>query len=166
MTSSDVVGAAANKGPKYFREAGYASPTDPRDGLLQYALQTKLTSFQLLEESPDMLRDFNSWMGNTMGARNSWIDWFPIQDILLDGFSTDTALLVDVGAGKGHDLLAFHDKYPNHGRLVLQDLPPVIKAIEALDPAIDVMAYNFFTPQPVKGRIRSQSPIQSGSRRG
>ncbi|KAI1127812.1 S-adenosyl-L-methionine-dependent methyltransferase [Nemania abortiva] len=53
--------------------------------------------------------------------------------------------------GKGHDLLAFNTKHPGRGRLVLQDLPPVINATGSVDPGIEKMRYDFFTEQPVKG---------------
>lgn len=91
-------------------------------------------------------------MGNTMGARTYWVDWYPIQSRLLDGASPDTALLVDVGAGKGHDLLAYKEKFPNTGRLVLEDLAAVTDALEALDPAIEKVSYDFFTEQPIAGK--------------
>ena len=46
-------------------------------------------------------------------------------------------LLVDVGGGKGHDLIKFSTKYPSaRGRLVLQDLPSVIQNLEGLSPGI------------------------------
>ncbi|RYO90039.1 hypothetical protein DL762_002884 [Monosporascus cannonballus] len=91
------------------------------------------------------------FMGNTMGARTYWVDWFPVQERLLDGATADSALLVDVGGGRGHDLLAFHEKYPRQGRLVLQDLAPVIESTGDLDPAIERVSYDFFTEQPLKG---------------
>lgn len=146
-----MIGNAAVKGPKYFREAGYQCPTDPRNGLMQYAFQSKLSSFQLFSSKPEILRDFNLFMGNTMGARNYWIDWYPIQERLLDGFMPEQPLLVDVGGGKGHDLLAFHERYPAQGTLVLQDLASVIGSVQNINP-IKPMAYDFFTEQPVHGR--------------
>ncbi|KAI0011122.1 O-methyltransferase-domain-containing protein [Xylariaceae sp. FL0662B] len=145
-----IVGAAM-KAPKWLKETGYRCPTDPDDGLMQYAFETKLTTFQLFSSMPDVLKDFNTFMGNTMGARSYCVDWFPVQERLLDGASKEFALLVDVGAGKGHDIIAFHDKYPDRGLLVLQDLAAVTDHIENLDPAIKRMAYDFFTEQPVKG---------------
>jgi hypothetical protein len=146
-----IVGAAM-KAPKYLREAGHRCPTDPHDGFMQYAFQTKLNTFQLFSSLPQVFKDFNTFMGNTMGARSYWVDWFPVQEQLLDGLDKDSALVVDVGAGKGHDLVAFHSAYPNQGRLVLQDLPSVIDNVTGLDPAIELMAYDFFTEQPVRGR--------------
>ncbi|KAF3055593.1 Demethylsterigmatocystin 6-O-methyltransferase [Daldinia childiae] len=144
----DMVMGAASKAPKYLKEAGYRCPTDPNDGFMQYAFQTKLTTFQLFNSIPQVQKDFNNFMGSTLGSRKIWLDWYPIQE-LIDGAVPDSALLVDIGGGKGHDLIAFHERYPHKGRLVLQDF--VIDTIEELDPAIDPMYYDFFAEQPIKG---------------
>lgn len=146
-----IVGAAT-KAPKWLKESGHRCPTNPHDGFIQYAYQTKLNIFQLFSTMPDQMKDFNLFMGNTMGARDYWVDWFPVQERLIDGATKESALLVDVGAGKGHDLLAFHNKYPDQGLLVLQDLAAVTDNLEGLDPSIKPMAYDFFAEQPVKGK--------------
>ncbi|KAI0384612.1 putative O-methyltransferase [Hypomontagnella monticulosa] len=153
MVGEMLVGAA-HKSTKYLEEAGYRCPVDPHDGFLQYAYQTKLNVFQYFNTLPDVLKDFNLFMGNTMGARDYWVDWFPIEERLLMGATPakDSALLVDVGAGKGHDLMAFRKRYPRQeGRLILQDLAPVIDSIRDIDSAIECMIYDFFTGQPVTG---------------
>lgn len=151
---------AMRKAPKYFQEFGYRCPTDPHDGLMQYAFQTKLSTFDFFATLPAVFRDFNTFMGNTMGARGYWVDWFPVEDRLLtEDYDCNTALLVDVGAGKGHDLVAFHNKYPGLGRIVLQDLPNIIEGISQVDPAIELMEYDFFTEQPVKSTIPSPSAL-------
>ncbi|KAK6065241.1 Demethylsterigmatocystin 6-O-methyltransferase 8 [Seiridium cupressi] len=100
---------------------------------------------------PEVFDDFNTFMGSTMGARSYWFDWFPIQEQLIQASTRETPLLVDVGAGRGHDLLEFHSRFPNNGPLVLQDLPAVIESIRELDTAIEPMAYDFFNKQPIKG---------------
>ncbi|KAI0157909.1 putative O-methyltransferase [Hypoxylon sp. FL1284] len=148
---SEMVVASAVKAPKLMREAGYRCPTDPHDGFLQYAFQTKLNAFQLLATMPEVQRDFNMFMGNTMGARIYWVDWFPVKERLLDGATKDSALLVDVGGGKGHDIMVFHDRCPNQGTLVLQDLAAVTDSTRDLDPSIQLMTHDFFTAQPIKG---------------
>ncbi|KAI1733692.1 putative O-methyltransferase [Xylaria scruposa] len=148
--AGEMVVGAATKAPRYFKEAGYHCPTDPRDGLTQYAFQSKLSAFQLYSSMPGLLKDFNMFMGNTMGARSYWIDWYPVQERLLNGSMQELPLLVDVGGGKGHDLLAFHEKYPTQGRLVLQDLATVIESIRDIHP-IEPVAYDFFTEQPIHG---------------
>ncbi|KAI0410007.1 putative O-methyltransferase [Xylaria palmicola] len=129
---SEMIVRAASQAPRYFREAGHQCPTDPHDGLMQYAFRTKLTTFELLKTMPDIFKDFNMFMGNTMGARHYWFDWFPVQDRLLDGATAESALLVD-------------------GRLVLQDFGSVTDNIKGIDLAIEVMGYDFFTEQPVGG---------------
>lgn len=154
--SGNTIVEAGNKAPKYFSEAGYRCPTDPRDSLMQYAFQTKLTTFEYMSSIPRVLKDFNTFMGNTMGARKYWTDWFPVQERLLDGANEASPLLVDVGGGKGHDVLDFQAKYPQNGqRLVLQDLSSVTSDVADLGPAIERMTYDFFTEQPVKGNVNS-----------
>lgn len=105
---------------------------------------------------PQVMQDFNHFMGNTMGARKYWVDWFPVQETLLQDARDDTALIVDGGGGKGHDLQAFHNKYPQRGRLVLQDLPQVIDNIKDLDLAIERAIYDFYTDQPIRGTSEIQ----------
>lgn len=53
------------------------------------------------------------------------------------------------------------EKFPNaSGRLVLQDLPVVIDAIQKLDPKIECMKHDFHTEQPVKGTLNhSNDPV-------
>jgi hypothetical protein len=146
-----LIGAAA-KAPKYFKESGHRCPTNPQDGLMQYAFQTKLQTFDFFSTMPHIIRDFNTFMGNTMGARDYWVQWYPVAEQILDDAKEEYPLIVDVGGGKGHDLQAFHEKFPGKGRLILQDLPHVLEEIVELDPAIERMGYNFFEPQPVKSR--------------
>lgn len=144
---------AAIKAPKYLREKGYRSPTDPNDGFMQYAFQTKLSSFELFHSIPWVFRDFNTFMGNSGGARQIWLDWYPMQERLIHGSDTTngSALFVDIGGGYGHDTLAFHDKYPNKGKLILQDLPDVVAKTRDFPPGVEAMGYDFFTEQPVQG---------------
>lgn len=89
-------------------------------------------------------------MGNTMGARKYWVDWYPVQERILDGAEKDEALIVDVGGGKGHDLIQFKERFPRN-RLVLQDLRGVVDGVEGLGEGIEMVGYDFFTEQPIKG---------------
>ncbi|PLB51574.1 o-methyltransferase [Aspergillus steynii IBT 23096] len=151
---SQMILPAVQTAPAFFAEQGYSCPTDPRDGLLQVAHNAKgSTVFEYMASRPSLLRDFNLFMGNTMGARKYWVDWYPVQTRILDGADPSGALIVDVGAGKGHDLVAFDEKFPGAGRLVLEDLAAVVEGlgVEDLDEKIERVAYDFFTEQPVKG---------------
>lgn len=154
----DISSHTALKAPKYFREMHHRTGTEPHDGLMQYAHGTKLPFFLYVATMPSTMRDFNTYMGNTMGNRPYWQDWYPVQESLLDGFRPDTVLLVDVGGGKGHDLESFHTRYPNsRGRLILQDLPHNVEAAQAVQasssskPTFECHPHDFFTPQPIKG---------------
>ncbi|RDL35761.1 S-adenosyl-L-methionine-dependent methyltransferase [Venustampulla echinocandica] len=147
----DMLVVAAGKAPKFLEETGYQNPTNSRDGLLQYGHQTKLTIFELMSTMPQMQRDFDDFMVRLMGANESWVDWYPIQEQVIHGARDNSALVVDVGGGKGHDLQAFNMKYPQQGRLVLQDRPPVIDGIKDLHPAIEYVKHDFFTSQPIQG---------------
>lgn len=60
--------------------------------------------------------------------------------------------MVDVGGGMGYELLALHHRFAGlPGRLVLQELPETIDNIVGDTIGIEIMAYNFFDPQPVRG---------------
>ncbi|TGO29904.1 hypothetical protein BPAE_0010g00660 [Botrytis paeoniae] len=149
---------AALHAPRYFLETSHTSPTNPHDGLMQYAHGTKLQSFDYFGTMPgNVLGDFNTFMGNTMGARKYWLDWWPVEERVFEGVEgADNALLVDVGGGKGHDVMAFEKKFGGRekgvGRLVLQDQPHVLEEIGEgeLGEGIEKCGYDFFTEQPVK----------------
>lgn len=151
----DIIVSAAIKGPQFLRETHHKSPAEPTDGFIQYANQTKLPAFEHLISKPDRLRDFNVFMGNTMGARAYWTDWFPVSEKLLDGMDPTSKLLVDIAGGKGHDLQTFHEKFPNQKGLVLQELSHALAAVndQNLDPSVERMEYDFFTEQPIKGKL-------------
>jgi hypothetical protein len=88
-----------------------------------------------------------------MGARAYWTEWYPVAENLLEGADPSSKLLIDIAGGKGHDLQAFHDKFPEQAGLVLQELPQALEMVteEILDPSIERMSYDFFTEQPIKG---------------
>jgi len=66
--------------------------------------------------------------------------------------SKNSPLLVDIGGGRGQDLVAFTQKFPGVKKSpILQDLPSVIASNSKLE-GIEQMEYNFFTPQSVRGK--------------
>lgn len=70
----------------------------------------------------------------------------------------DQPLLVDIGAGRGHDLMGFRKRFPDApGKLILEDLETVIDEVHGaqdLEAArIETVSFDFFAQiQPVKGR--------------
>ena len=57
-----------------------------------------------------------------------WWEFYPVEERLAACFdkATSDVFLVDVGGGRGHDLLSFANGIRSPGRLILQDLPEVI----------------------------------------
>ena len=99
---------------------------------------------------------FSHHMAGYSQGRASWMDpdFYPVHRRLVLGAETgaDTAFLVDIGGSIGHDLAEFTEKHPEvPGRLILQDLPDVIRGIGELNPRIEAIPYDFLTEQPIKG---------------
>ncbi len=141
------------KAPQYLRDNNFRAPVVDTDGIGQLAFQTKMSMFEYVASSPQLQKDFNLFMGATMGARKYWTEWYPVADRVLAGAKPDRELIVDVAGGKGHDLQLFLNKFPNAKGLVLQELPSALQAAttDILDPSVKRMEYNFFTEQPIKG---------------
>jgi O-methyltransferase domain len=110
--------------------------------------------FDYLNKRPQLLNSFNDFMAGSLETRKSWFESFPVNEILLDGASTDpeSVLLIDVAGGEGHDVEAFSRAFPKApGKLMLQDLPPTIDNIKRLDAAVIRQKHDMFTEQPIKG---------------
>jgi hypothetical protein len=119
------------------------------------AKNTHLNYFAWLGQNPSLAKDFQQWMTLKQQATTNWVDWYDVQGNILDGFRNkpEEVLLVDVGGGEGHYLHAFNGKFPDTpGRRVLQDLPQVVSNIGDAPKATELMAHDFFNPQPVKGK--------------
>ncbi|KAF2261350.1 sterigmatocystin 8-O-methyltransferase [Lojkania enalia] len=141
------------KMPSYFKTNGYSTPKDPSNGPFQFAFNTNKNAFDYWHQNPSVAANFNTFMKGKRASRPSWADWWPVESLIFRAMELDTnrCLLVDVGGGRGHDVQSFKDKFPNRGRLVVEDLPAVIDDIKELDNDIERVKYDFFTPQPVEG---------------
>lgn len=107
---------------------------------------------------------FNDYMAaRREGYQLQWFDIFPMHERIAGNpvqsaeqaqnpaQSAEHVLVCDVGGGHGHELVKFHERFPNvKGRLVLEDLASTFENI-SLPPAIEKLAHDFFQPQPVKG---------------
>jgi hypothetical protein len=108
---------------------------------------------------PNLGPQFNNLMSAYHQGRPSWMDegFYPVKEKLIAGAKSgsEDVLIVDVGGNKGHDLEEFKSKWPDApGRLILQDQPHVLKEIRSLNPAVEPMVHDFYTPQPIKGMCR------------
>ncbi|KAJ2974552.1 hypothetical protein NUW58_g8625 [Xylaria curta] len=143
--------------PDWLRDRGYTCPTGSLDTAYQVTHKTKLHFFEHLQSTPPHGQYFNDYMHGYLLGRPEWMDegFYSVKERLFDHFDTankDAVLLVDVAGGFGHYTGAFLSKFPDApGRLILQDLPPVLGQIKQLHPRIERMEYDCFTEQPVKG---------------
>lgn len=149
--------------PSYFERTGFRS-VHGRKGPFQDAHKTEDSIWQWMENKPAMLAGYTDLMAAQQADRRHWMHSFDFEKILLQGASTDAdaTLLVDVAGGDGHDIAEIACRYPNApGRLIVQDLPPVIDRLQELSEKVlprkvERQKYDFFTPQPIQG-------AQSGS---
>ncbi|EED15780.1 O-methyltransferase [Talaromyces stipitatus ATCC 10500] len=152
----DVLLPSFSATPRFLAETRYANPTNITDTPFQFGHHTKRTFFEYLGTYPEQAQQFNNFMGLYATDRPRWLDegHFPVREILGEGASEekDAVLMVDVGGGKGHDLILFQQRYGDlPGRLILQDLPSVVKQAGQLSAGLESMGHDFFTENPIKG---------------
>ncbi|THC89247.1 hypothetical protein EYZ11_011304 [Aspergillus tanneri] len=140
------------KVPEFLRHNGFRNPS-PTSGPLQY-VEKSASFWDFLSQKSEYFDVFNTFMEGDRGSRPSWLAWFPVQERLIDGFEqgNECILLVDVAGGRGHDISAFLNTFPEApGRLVLEDKPQVIDELRGLDGRIERVAFDLFKPQPIRG---------------
>lgn len=153
-TSLGTLAPAYDALPSQLAQTGYKNPTDPMHSPFQLGLNTPLHAFEFFQKND--FAGFNNHMAGYNLSRARWCDpgCFPVKELLGKGIKQGKheVLLVDVGGATGHDLVAFHEQYPDlPGRLILQDLPITITEVKDLPRIIEPMEYDFFTEQPIKG---------------
>jgi hypothetical protein len=150
----------------FFSKECYTTPLDERNNPYTLVNRTNgLTVFEFMAKDPYIRSRFNTAMqAATQGS--AWaIPIYPFQAELKKLETNDeTVLLVDVGGGRGQATMQIKALCPNiKGRMIIEDLPEVTADIkETLPDGIEVLPYDFFTPQPINGALRiprhSKSP--------
>ncbi|KAL1842331.1 hypothetical protein VTJ49DRAFT_5499 [Mycothermus thermophilus] len=155
--------------PAYLKSTNFRNPTNVNDCNLQFWRGNPENLFQYIGNNPALTSHFNDAMEcHSKYNLTSWVDIYPTDTVLkaaaakaqsttANGATQPPPLVVDVGGGKGHDLLKFLARHPSipDGSLVLEDLPDILKGVEeslAKDnaTAISVHPHDFFTPQPAR----------------
>lgn len=144
-------------GPDYYKRAHFRSPTEYTDTPFQRAFNTDLGFYEYLSQHPDAANNFHTYLSALQKRSPQWVDWFPVQERLIDGFKPDqqgkNVLLIDIGGGEGHYIKTFLKKFPHApGRLVLQDIHQP-KDTEELRMGFESMKHNFFDSQPIRGKL-------------
>ncbi|KAK5676263.1 hypothetical protein LTS10_011075 [Elasticomyces elasticus] len=115
------------------------------------------TFWQLLGSDPSAKENFDIFMkaARRGGHVQMWNERYPPVSQLKDEdlkIGEEAVLMVDVGGGVGGQVGAFRKQCPNlPGKCILQDLPDTIKNNASPPDGVELMSYDFFTPQPVKG---------------
>lgn len=79
-------------------------------------------------------------------------EWFDVVPFSNDDCTPDRAYFVDMGGNIGHQCRRLKAKYPSlPGRIICQDLPETIGSAPPMVEGVEMMAHDFFTPQPVQG---------------
>jgi len=139
----------------FVKERDFQNPTNKDDSAFMHAYNTKLHYFEWLNQ-PGM-EDRQRAFGKHMSFKDMGKKWFQMTDVPeIFGHPTnpDAVLMVDVGGSHGHDIIGFHEAYPDlPGQLVLQDLPVQIEKIDrsTFPKEIEATGHDFFTPEPVQG---------------
>ncbi|KAH7016086.1 putative O-methyltransferase [Microdochium trichocladiopsis] len=158
MFCYDVSRPSLNSFPSFFKETKYHEPALSKiDGPFNKAFSSSLPFFDWLNANPPNMQHFASFMACYRDGKPNWFDsgFYPVQERLIAGFdpSIGEALVVDVGGGRGHDMVMFAARYQDHpGDIILQDQDVVIGEIENKDAQpFTAIAHDFYKPQPLMG---------------
>ena len=109
--------------------------------------------FGLLQERAGILETFGTFMTCHKRGRPEFPEIYPVEKELVGGLdqSKDAVLLVDVGGGLGQEISTLKEMVPNlRGRTILQEVPEMVQSCSE-NQGIEIMEYDFFEPQVVKG---------------
>jgi hypothetical protein len=139
--------------PDYLTRNGFRVPEDVQTG--PFTDSWGKNTWALYEAEPARGEVFNSFMTKWKQGTKNWFDTYPAKSNLSDQVDKlpDSVLLVDIGGGRGHVMQDFA-AIPGYrtGRLVVQDQPAVLGEARQLGKdGIEIIPYDFFTPQPIKG---------------
>ena len=125
---------------------------DPLNTPLQKAFNSKSHFFPLMKEK-GILPSFDTFMTVQKQGRPNFADFFPVKSQLIDGFHTakEAVMFVDVGGGRGQEILELRQKVPDlPGRTILQETPELVGSLPETA-GVEIMEHDFFKPQPIRG---------------
>ncbi|KAI9036025.1 uncharacterized protein KD926_002504 [Aspergillus affinis] len=135
---------------RYLSSIKYENPADHQPALFGYAKGTDKTMYEWLESQPDQRRIFAEFQAASSEISHHRLKPF-LKEVLSEIPAGFQGAFVDVGGGKGVTLREVCQELfpPVEGRVVLQDLPNVVKGVGIQD-VVEAMPYSFLDPQPVK----------------
>lgn len=140
--------------PEYFRTHSHEDLFDLKKSPFAYALGLEgMTYYDAISHDADRFNMFNMTMMQ-MESQVPVLGMFPFGSLKNEiEAEKDRPFIVDIGGGRGQSLVAIQKEAPAGfgAKMILQDRPEVISSLTPEDiPNIEPMAYDFFTPQPVK----------------
>ncbi|RYP09610.1 hypothetical protein DL764_001152 [Monosporascus ibericus] len=153
-----VIAPAAVAMPEFLEKQSYRNPEGVTPGAFHMGHHTDLHPFMWSHSRPEILGLFLPWMNIQREGRPTFFDVLDVERELVQpqGSTSSTPLFVDIGGAMGAQCIAFRKRYPGLvGRVILQDLPQVVDQVKASPlpgfEKIEAEAYDFFTPETVKG---------------
>lgn len=144
------------KGAEFLKKTGWVNPTDVRDTALQYALNIPNTTyFEWMAQNPAIGARFGSMMTAQATGKPTWSqEHFYPAERLSHAEDDGAVLIVDIGGGKGHDLVDFGQRHPQiKGKLVVQEMPYMVEQMQGKLDGVEYMVHDFNQPQPVQGKL-------------
>lgn len=156
----------------WLKTKSYQTPSTVIDNPFTFGQRTSMTMFEFMAAEPHRMEHFNHHMGGYRLGRPAWFEpsVYPAREKLLFPSNSspsspysngeETAILVDIGGNKGHDLERFLSYFQlsetqslsSPPRFILQDVAPILaEAPSTLSPLIYKQPHDFFTPQPILG---------------
>jgi hypothetical protein len=149
--------------PDYFKTHAQEDIFDVKKSPFAYAFNLEsLTFFEVLSQDPKLLHSFNKMMSD-MELLKPILGMYPFSSLEPQvEAEPDRAFVVDVGGGRGQSLLEIRKEAPGGFgvKMILQDRPDVVAVLAEDDlPDVEKMAYDFFTPQPIKSMSHFSSTL-------
>lgn len=143
--------------PSWYASRNFAEPTSLEDG--PFFATFKKTFWDSLRDDPAKHAAFSLSMEgvyeeDVIKSDAEFIGRKLKQAADMQVSDLKDVLLVDIGGGTGHLLRTFrklHRELP--GMLVLQDRASVVEKVDLKMEGIDLIAHDFFDPQPIKCKI-------------
>ncbi|CEJ95218.1 hypothetical protein VHEMI10712 [[Torrubiella] hemipterigena] len=141
------VGPGLNALPDFLKETKYQDIDDALHTPAQKAFNTPLHMFQYLPSIPERWEPLQQTMAAIV-RRVPWFTVFPFKQELAS-FQGETTF-VDIGCGSGHQSRELLGAFPElYGKIIGEDLQQALAHAAPFD-GVQIQAYDFFTPQPVK----------------
>ena len=134
---------------EYLEHTKWRNPSEPNNGLLQFANQTTMGTMEWFMSQPPVLQA----LGGSMTAMMTiWQDSTQkaVSSLFPENFTSDV-IIVDVGGGSGNVVQDLRKSRPDlKGNMLFQDVPPMLARAQKVE-GVEAIPHDFFTPQPIKG---------------